>query len=125
MIVGLGVDLVGIARIRSVLNRQGERFWQRVCSPEERAYCLAAADPAERLAGRWAIKEATMKALGTGWAQGVSFTDIIFLPTPTGAPALALTGQALARAKLLGANRWLATLSHSDGMAVAVALLEG
>jgi holo-[acyl-carrier protein] synthase len=124
VIVGLGVDLVGIVRIRGVLERHGDRFLARVCTPEEQAYCLAAADPAERLAGRWAIKEATMKALGTGWAAGVAFTDIALLAVPSGPPRLELTGGAAARAAVLGVTRSLATLSHSDGMAVAVAILE-
>ena len=74
MIRGLGTDLVGIARIRGVWQRHGATFLDRTYTPAEQAYALEAADPAERLAARWAVKEAAMKALGTGWAQGVRFT---------------------------------------------------
>lgn len=124
MIVGLGVDLAGIARVRSVWQRHGHRFAERILHAGERAYCLHAADPAERLAGRWAVKEAALKALGTGMQAGVSFTDIGLLPDGGGRPRLVLVGGALAAAGRLGARRWQASLSHSDGFAVAVVILE-
>lgn len=125
MIVGLGTDLVGIARITGVLARHGERFLARVYTAEEIAYCTAARDPGERLAARWAAKEAAMKALGTGWAKGVGFRDIALLPAEAGAPALVLSGGAATRAATLGARRWLCSVSHSDGFAIAVVVLEG
>ncbi len=124
MILGLGTDLVGIARIRGVHTRQGERFLARVYTAAEQAYCLAAADPAERLATRWAAKEAVMKALGTGWTGGVDFRQIEVV-SGAGAPRLVLSGSAAEVARSLGVARWLLTLSHSDGMALAVALAEG
>jgi len=125
VILGLGIDLAGIARIRRVWTRHGERFCGRILHPDERDHVLAPADPAERLAGRWAVKEAAMKALGTGWAEGVGFTDIALVPGPGGAPRLTLHGGALAAAQRLGALRWHASLSHSDGFAVAVVAIEG
>ena len=126
MILGLGTDLIGVARIAAVHARQGRRFLDRVYTAAELDYCLAAREPAERLAARWAAKEAAMKALGTGWAEGVSFTQIELLPGPDrGAPVLQLTGAALARAQLLGAQRWLCSVSHSDGLAIATVLIEG
>ena len=126
MIVGLGTDLVGVARIAGVHARQGARFLERVYTPDEIAYCLAATAPGERLAARWAAKEACMKALGTGWALGVTFTQIALLPGPDrGAPRLELSGEALAVAGRQGATRWHCSVSHSDGMAIAVCVLEG
>ena len=126
MILGLGTDLISVARIAAVHARQGRRFLDRVYSSAELDYCLAAREPAERLAARWAAKEATMKALGTGWAKGVSFTQIELLPGPDrGAPILQLSGAARSRADELGAKRWLCSVSHSDGLAIATVLLEG
>jgi holo-[acyl-carrier protein] synthase len=126
MIVGLGTDLVGVARIGAVHARQGARFLDRVYTADEQAYCLAAREPAERLAARWAAKEACMKALGTGWARGVSFTQIALLPGPDrGAPSLLLIGPARERATALGAMRWWCSVSHSEGLAIATVILEG
>ncbi len=123
MIVGLGTDVVGIARIRQVHARQGQRFLDRVFTPDEQAYCLLALDPSERLAARWAAKEATMKALGTGWARGVDFRQIEVSST-TGAPHLHLTGVAATVAQQLHATHLHVSLSHSDGVAVATVILE-
>ncbi len=126
MILGLGTDLIGIARIRGVCDRHGQTFLDRTYTTEEQAYARSAKDPAERLAARWAVKEATMKALGTGWAQGVRLTDIALLPaTDRQPPRLVLTGVAAEVAARLGATRHHASVSHSDGMAVAVVILEG
>jgi len=124
MIIGLGTDLVGVARIAGVYARHGEHFLARTYSAGERTYCLAARDPAERLAARWAAKEACMKALGTGWAKGVGFTDISLLADAAGVPRLALAGGALRVAERLGARRWHCSVSHSDGFAMAVVVLE-
>jgi holo-[acyl-carrier protein] synthase len=124
VIVGLGIDLAGIERIRRIWTRHGERFAGRILHPDERDHVLAPTDPAERLAGRWAVKEAAMKALGTGWAHGVGFTDIALVPGPGGAPRLHLYGGALVAAQTLNATRWHASLSHADGFAVAVVVLE-
>ncbi len=126
VILGLGTDLVGIARIRGVLERHGQAFLDRTYTPAEQAYAREARDPAERLAARWAVKEAAMKALGTGWAQGVRLTDIALLPaTADGPPRLVLTGVAAQVAARLGATRHHASVSHSDGLAVATVILEG
>jgi holo-[acyl-carrier protein] synthase len=126
MILGIGVDLVAVARIAKVSERQGRRFLDRVYTGDELAYCLSARDPSERLAARWATKEACMKALGTGWAKGVSFTQIALLPgEDRGAPRLALTGEAAAVATKLGVRSSFCSISHSDGFAVAMVVLEG
>lgn len=123
MIIGLGTDLVGVARIRGVHTRQGERFLKRIYTADELAYCLQATDPAERLAARWAAKEAVMKALGTGWTSGVDFPQIEVL-SGSGAPQLLLSGVAADVAAKLGIARWHLSLSHSDGIAIATAIGE-
>jgi holo-[acyl-carrier protein] synthase len=125
VIVGLGTDIISLKRIADVHQRQGQRFLDRVYTPEEQRYALELRDPSERLASRWAAKEACMKALGTGWAKGVSFTQIALLPgDDRGAPRLVLTGEALAAATRLGATRWHCSVSHSDGLAIATVILE-
>ena len=121
MILGLGTDLVGIARIRGVYERQGRRFLDRVYTPDEQAYCLAAKDPGERLAARWAAKEAVMKALGTGWIRGVDFRQIEII-SGNGAPQIGLHGSAATIAAERGITRWLVSLSHSDGLAIATVI---
>jgi holo-[acyl-carrier protein] synthase len=125
VILGLGTDLVGIKRIAGVHARHGARFLDRVYTSDEQAYCLAAAAPAERLAARWAAKEAAMKALGSGWAKGVTFRDIEVLAAVGGPPRLSLHGQAAELARSLGVSRMHLSLSHSDGLAIATVLLEG
>lgn len=123
MIVGLGLDLVGVERIRGVHARQGQRFLDRVYTAAEQAYCLSFRDPSERLAARWAAKEACMKALGTGWAQGVGFIDIE-VASGDGAPRLTLSRAAAARAATMRVIRSHLSITHSDGLAAAVVVLE-
>lgn len=125
MIVGLGTDLIGVARIAAVHQRQGQRFLDRVYTPAEQAYCLAAREPAERLAARWAAKEAAMKALGTGWAAGVRFTDIEMIAAgPSQPPRLVFHGAAGKRLQWLNAATWHLSVSHSDGLAIATVIIE-
>ncbi len=125
MIVGLGIDLISLRRIADVYKRQEHRFLDRVYTTEEQKYALEMIDPSERLASRWAAKEACMKALGTGWAKGVTFSQIALLPgEDRGAPRLILTGEALAVAVRLQATRWHCSVSHSDGFAIATVILE-
>lgn len=125
MIRGLGSDLIAVARVRAVYRRHGDRFLERVFTAEETAYCRAARDPGERLAARWAGKEACMKALGTGSAEGVRFRDIGIVHDDAGAPRLVLDGGAARRAQTLAVRAHHLSLSHADGMALAVVILEG
>lgn len=125
MIVGLGTDLISVRRIADVYKRQEHRFLDRVYTTEEQKYALEMIDPSERLASRWAAKEACMKALGTGWAKGVTFSQIALVPgEDRGAPRLILTGEALVVAVRLQATRWHCSVSHSDGFAIATVILE-
>ncbi len=124
MIVGLGIDLIEIERIRAVYGRHKARFADRILTAAEQAYVLQHADPSARLAGRWAVKEAALKALGTGLAHGIRWRDVEVLPDENGRPMLTLHGKALERAVALQADRFHATITHSDGMAMAQVILE-
>ena len=97
MILGIGTDLVDIARMRAALDRHGERFARRILSPAEWPDWQASGDPARLLAKRFAAKEAYSKAVGTGFRAGVFMKDIGVINAPSGAPTLALTGGAAAR----------------------------
>jgi holo-[acyl-carrier protein] synthase len=124
MIVGIGVDLVEIERIRAIHQRHGDRFVKRILTPAEAAYVLEHKDPAQRLSGRWAAKEAALKALGTGLAEGLSWRDLEILPDERGKPVLQLFGKARERAALLQAGRCHITITHSEGLALAQVILE-
>lgn len=124
MIVGLGIDVVEIRRIRELHRRRGERFCRRVFTPGEVAACLERADPAPSLAARFAAKEAGMKALGSGWGGGVGWHDLEVLSAPGRPPRLQLHGAAAARAATLGAQAVHLSLSHDGGVSAAVVVLE-
>ena len=97
MILGIGTDLANIDRIAATLERFGDRFRQRVFTPEELARAARRRDEAGTLAKRWAAKEACSKALGTGLAMGISWKDMAVSNLPTGQPVMALTGWAAER----------------------------
>jgi len=125
-IVGHGVDLAPVARIASMRERHSERFLARVFTPEEQAY--ASDRPRridEHLAARFAAKEATLKALGTGLTGGIRWTDISIERLESGAPTLRLRGAAAAAGERIGARRWVVSLSHAGGMAIASVIAEG
>jgi holo-[acyl-carrier protein] synthase len=124
-IVALGLDLLAIERLEQALERRGERLLERLFTPAERAYCERR--PARRVthyAGRFAVKEAVMKALGTGWTRGVRWVDIEVRRVPGGAPELALHGASAAIARARGIERWHVTITHDAGIAAAVAVAE-
>lgn len=124
-VVAHGVDLVSIARIERIWREHGERFLSRVFTDAERVYCLDCKEPATRLAGRFAVKEAVMKALGTGWRGGVEWTDIETLADALGKPVTSLHGRSGAAAGEMGIDRVLVSISHSDGFALASAVCTG
>ena len=124
MIVGIGIDLIEIERIKSIYNRHRERFITRILTPAEQEYVLRHSDPSARLAGRWAVKEAALKALGTGLAEGIRWRDVEVLPDTLGKPILQLHGKALQRAAALEANRFHVTITHSEQLAMAQVILE-
>lgn len=122
MIVGLGLDVVEVERIRKLYERHGARFLNRVFTAQEQAYALEYAQPAERLAGRWAAKEAAVKALGG--VEGVGWRELEIIRGPRGEPGLRLHGKALEQAKALGADVFHLTITHAGGLAAAQVILE-
>ncbi len=122
MIVGLGTDIVEIDRIASMIERHGPAFLDRVFTAAEREYCSAKKHAAQHYAGRWAAKEAAMKALGTGFITGIHWHDFEVLPERSGAPRLTLTGGAAEHAKRLGIDEMLITMSHCKAYATATAV---
>jgi len=124
MIAGVGVDIVDISRIQSLLDRYGERFLRRVYTEAETAYAMGGENRAERLAGRFAVKEAMMKALGTGKSQGILWRDVETLRARSGKPEVHLHGQAVRWAKLRGGGGIHVSITHDGGKAVAFVILE-
>src|SRR5689334_25082550 len=102
MIVGTGVDLAEVPRIQASIERYGARFLERVYTPGEIAYVERKANRFERYAGRFAAKEAGMKAIGTGWKRGVRWQDFEVANLPSGKPTLRLHGEAARVAESLG-----------------------
>jgi holo-[acyl-carrier protein] synthase len=121
-ILGLGLDVIELDRVRGVYQRHGSRFLERVYTAPERERAARLKDPAPFLAGRFAAKEAILKVLGTGLSQGLSWQHVVVLREPTGAPRVCLRGKALERAEKLGLGKILLTISHSKGLAVAHAM---
>ncbi len=123
-IVSLGLDLVRIERVEDITERRGERFLDRVFTAGERAYCERRKRPAVHFAGRFAVKEAVMKVLGTGWARGVRWNDIEVRRAPGGAPEVVLHGASAEIARRRGIGRIHVTITHDAGIAAAVAVAE-
>lgn len=121
MIVGLGIDVCSIERMRKALERHGDRFFARICSEQERAD-LSGRDMPTALAGRFAVKEAFAKALDG--ARGVGWHEVEVRRAPSGRPHLELKGNAMAMVKKFGADTWHVTITHDAGVAVAVVILE-
>jgi len=114
----IGIDLVDIERIVAVLGKHPDRFRRRVLTEAEQRYC---GHRVERIAGRWAAKEAVSKVLGLG-VRGVGWREIEVLPNRAGAPQVRLSARAAARAMALGLEQVTVSISHERKMAVAVAI---
>ncbi|MBI2220688.1 MAG: holo-ACP synthase [Acidobacteria bacterium] len=123
-IVGLGIDATDIPRVRETYQKYGGRFLRRVFTDEEIAYCLRRRDPVPHLAGRFAAKEAGMKAIGTGHTRGVLWRDVEVL-RGGGPPQLRFHGAAARHAQALGMTRSLLTITHSEMLAFAQVILVG
>ena len=123
-IIGLGIDATDLHRIAAVYEQYGERFLRRVYTDGEIAYCTRQRDPVPSLAGRFAAKEAAMKALGTGHSRGVLWKDIEVF-RQSGPPQLRLHGGAARRAEQMGVEDALLTITHSDALAMAQVILQG
>jgi holo-[acyl-carrier protein] synthase len=122
MIAGIGIDLVEVSRFQA--GEASESFLSKVFTPQELADCQAVAAVAEKLAGRFAAKEAGMKALGSGLRQGIHFKDIEVVTDERGAPSLLLYGKAQELAAALGVCHLHVSISHTREHAVAMVLLE-
>lgn len=123
MIIGIGTDIIEIARVKQAVDARGERFLSRVFTPEEVAFCRNRKNPYPGLAVRFAAKEAVLKALGCG-LRGVNWLQAAVV-REDGPPEVVLTGQAARIAAELGVKRVLISLSHSDSHAVAYAIAIG
>jgi len=124
MILGTGVDLAEVPRIRAAIERYGSRFIQRIYTPAEIAYVERKANRYERYAARFAAKEAGMKAIGTGWNRGVLWKDLEVANLPSGQPTLRLHGAASRVAEQLGVRRIALSLTHTAELAMAHVILE-
>lgn len=124
MIVGLGADIAEVDRIEAAIARHGRAFIERVFTPQEIAYCERHRARGERYAARFAAKEATMKALGTGWTRGVRWVDIEVTRQASGRPAIELHGATRQHAERLGVNRIHVSLTHSGNLAFAEVIFE-
>lgn len=124
-VIALGIDLVEVERIRGLLQRSGERFKERMFREDEVAYCDACADPAMHYAARFAAKEAIVKALGTGFAEGVGWNEVEVRRAANGMPSILLHGGAKKVADEMGVKKVLITLTHTASAAAASAVLLG
>ncbi len=125
MIVGIGIDLCDTNRVRSLLDRYGERFVDRVFTESERGYCRNDRRRHECLGGRFAAKEAALKAIGTGLSQGIRWKDVELVTSERQPPRIEWHGRAAEIAAERGMKTCHVTITHDGGMAVAVVILEG
>ncbi len=125
MIIGIGVDIVEIERFRKVIERLKDRFILRVFTHQEQQFCLKHRDPVPHFAARFAAKEALFKALGTGWAHGITWLDAEVRRGAQGPPTMVLYGEAQRISSAKGIHRVHLSLSHSSQWAVAAVILEG
>ena len=124
MIIGMGVDLAEVERIRGAIERHGEPFLRRVYTAAEREYCERFRNKYERYAGRFAAKEAAMKALGTGWRRGVRWVDFEVVREKGGRPTIRLDGAAKKIAEELGVKRIALSITHTEAQALAQVIFE-
>jgi holo-[acyl-carrier protein] synthase len=125
MILGSGIDLAEVGRIREAIARYGLRFTHRIYTPREIAYAESKANRFERYAARFAAKEAGMKALGTGWKKGVRWQDFEVANLPSGRPTLQLHGVAAQIAERMGVKSIALSITHTAELGMAHVILEG
>jgi holo-[acyl-carrier protein] synthase len=125
LIIGMGVDIAEVERIRGAIERYGEVFLRRIYTTREREYCERFKNKYERYAGRFAAKEAAMKALGTGWRRGVKWVDFEVMRELGGRPTIALGGEAKKIAEQIGVKRISISITHTAAQALAQVIFEG
>lgn len=119
--ISIGTDIIECVRIAQMIEKHGELFLHRVFTQREIAYCAARRSATQHYAGRWAAKEAALKALGTGWAKGIHWTDVEVQNEVGGRPTLILHNRAVDMANSLGIQQMLISISHCRNYAVAFA----
>jgi holo-[acyl-carrier protein] synthase len=121
-ILGIGTDITECLRIAQMIERHGELFITRVYTPQEIQYCQSRKQSTQHFAGRWAAKEAVLKAVGTGWRRGISWRDVEIRNQLGGKPVVALFGGLHDVAEELGIGQILISISHCRSHATAYAL---
>ncbi len=124
-VIGLGLDLIELARFRAAWQRRGDRLLERIFTAHERQVCLRRRDPVPELSARFAAKEATFKAIGTGLRRGVRWRDVEVRNAPSGRPYLRVSGRVAEIARSLGGRRLVVSLTHSADTAAAQVMLLG
>jgi len=124
-IIGHGIDIVEVSQIEKIIKRSGERFETRCFTVSERNVTEAHSKRIQYLAGRFAAKEAVLKALGTGWSKGISFLDIEIQRLPTGQPSVTLYARCKEVAEELGITVWFLSISHTQSCAIASVIAIG
>ncbi len=124
MIVGLGIDIAEVGRVKAAIERYGETFLRRVYTANEREYCERFKNKYERYAGRFAAKEAVMKALGTGWGRGVRWVDVEVVREKGGRPTIELAGEAANIAGRLHVKNIAVSITHTAEQAFAQVIFE-
>ncbi|MBU4270322.1 MAG: holo-ACP synthase [Planctomycetes bacterium] len=124
-IIGIGADITECLRIARMIERHGELFIGRVYTDEEIKYCQSCKQSTQHYTGRWAAKEAILKALGTGWRKGISWRDIEVRNEPSGRPVVAVRGGVKDVVEQLGVAEILVTISHCRTHATATAIAVG
>lgn len=124
-IIGIGTDITEIERIERMVEKHEKTFLTRVFTPRELDYCGKGPTAGEHLAGRWAAKEAVLKAFGTGWSDGIAWTDVEVLSAPSGKPSIRLTGRAAEIALSSGIDAVLISITHCRTYAAAFAVAVG
>ena len=120
----MGVDIAEVERIQAAIEKHGETFLRRLYTQGERAYCEQFRNKYERYAGRFAAKEAAMKALGTGWRRGVKWVDFEVVREPSGRPTIALGGEAKKIAERMGVKHISLSITHTASQALAQVIFE-
>lgn len=124
MIIGLGVDIAEVGRMKAAIERHGETILRRLYTTAEREYCEKFKNKYERFAGRFAAKEAAMKALGTGWSRGVRWVDVEVVRQRGGRPTVALHGEAGKIAGRMGVKNISLSITHTAEQAFAQVIFE-
>ena len=121
-IVAHGIDLVDCPRIEQMIKRHGERFLKRVFTATEQVYAEANKNGTDKLAGRFAAKEAILKLMGTGWRGKIAWTDIEIANNPSGQPEVTLSGEVKKLAERLGIEHISVSITHTANFAIASAV---